>query len=147
MKKLSLYIFLVLILSSCSENNISKLIENCADYTQFQESMDAYNTGYTKLFKRLKAEYLKAEFNKDKAKIKSLDKEIELACGEGATRFNCGIITVLKIKDKQMKKGLKMSIEKKIEEFFSYEYNFMKCEKEQKESPIMFEEKWKKRKN
>ena len=154
MKKLSLYVLLVLFLSSCSEQSrITKKVESCADY-YYQEYWVEKNQRTQKEID----DFVKYEFNKAlknetgpfkpsentgslKEQLKDFDNyKKKIRDFQNGLRKRAFVEKKLQIYD-FYKSRLKKSLKKKLR-FERYETRFQWCESERSDSPLAFDNKW-----
>ena len=154
MKKLSLYVFLVLLLTSCSEYMSKQKIENCAD-TEYSKEMarptHVYfyvteeghsGTEFEETMFRMK--YSEAPIDMIADYINDLLSEKEIS--EDRKKKDVGAIDTFKKYNYEVKKFINSSVDKKVNNkirLISYRHFFEKCELEQKEAPNTFNALWK----
>jgi len=138
MKKLLGILVLGLLLASCSENNntVNK-IRNCADKRYFYDTLNYFKETI---------EHLKERSARDEMIFRLRKKEILLTIYDWEETAK-----------KELKLALKLSTEEKINSLLrhttketlimseSYQTSFSRCEMMRKQSPIMFDEKYKKK--
>ena len=155
MKKLFLYVFLVLLLTSCSEYMSKQKIENCAD-TQYSKEMahpiHVYfyvteeghsGTEFEETMFRMKYSEVPIDMIYDEIANLLSEKEIS----EGTKKWSEGAIDTFKRYNYEVKKFINSSVDKKVNNkigLISYRHFFEKCELEQKEAPNTFNALWKK---
>ena len=155
MKKLFLYVFLVLLLTSCSEYMSRQKIENCAD-TKYSKEMarPIHVHFYVTEEGHSGTEFELTMFimRDSKAPIDMISDEIanllsEKDISETTKKWSEGAIDTFKRYNYEVKKFINSSVDKKVNNkigLISYRSFFERCELEQKEAPNTFNALWKK---
>ena len=153
MKKLSLYVFLVLMLASCSEYMAEQKLEYCADTEYSKEMIKPGNLYLHLTFNNL---HKKLDMNNEFERSFRLLKASEVPIGslidwirkdirdpEGARK---GFKDTIKRYDNEIKKFLNSSLDQKLKKspVIHYKYLFSQCELERIETPRTFDARWKK---
>ena len=149
MKTLSLYVFLVLMLASCSEYMAEQKLEYCAD-TEYSKEM--IKPGNLYLYLVLNKIEIDNEFERSirllKASGVSTGELIDWVREQirdplGARQ---GFNDTIKRYDNEIKKFLNSSLDQKLKKspVIHYKYLFSQCELERKETPRTFDARWKK---
>ena len=155
MKKLSLYIFVGLLLTSCSEYMSRQKIENCAD-TKYSKEMahpiQVYFYVTDKGHSGTEFELNLFIMRDSKVPIDMISDEItnllsEKDISETTKKWSEGAIDTFKRYNYEVKKFINSSVDKKVNNkigLISYRSFFERCELEQKEAPNTFNALWKK---
>ena len=149
MKKLSLYVFLVLFLSSCSEYMAEQKLEYCAD-TEYSKEM--IKPGNLYLYLVLNKIEIDNEFERSirllKASGVSTGGLIDWVREQTRDPLGArqGFNDTIKRYDNEIKKFLNSSLDQKLKKspVIHYKYLFSQCELERIETPRTFDARWKK---
>jgi hypothetical protein len=154
MKKLFLYVFLVLLLTSCSEYMSRQKIENCAD-TEYSKQMahpiQVYfyvtDKGHSNEFEVTMLIMKHAEVPIDMIADYIDDLLSEKEISEDRKKKDAEAIDTFKRYNYEVKKFINLSVDKKVNKkigVISYRHFFETCELKQKEAPNTFNALWKK---